>query len=130
LKKNKWNKGEYKYTSSTTYDKRQGKKEGEIKLGPEGNKGKLVPLIINESLEMALNHEGQVIDKSKPKLIGNLTIENSSTKDRLWDLDLYLKDIDKTDLKDKTISIRELAASTKSEQTYKVSAEAKPSIED
>lgn len=129
LEKEQMDKGEYEYKSKDTYDRKTGKKEGEIKLGSEGNKGKLVPLVINESLEMALNHEGEVLEKSKPKLTGTLTIENASTKDRLWDLDLFLKDIDKTDIKESTINIRELAAGSKSEQAYKVSAEAKPSIE-
>lgn len=50
---------------------------------------------------------------------GRVIVRNRSAKDRIWDVNLYMKDMGSTDLKNSTLHVNELAASDKMEFPYK-----------
>ena len=64
---------------------------------------KLIPVAFNESVSLFLNHDGEAADKD-PETTGKFSIENTSGKDRIWDVTLALDDTGSTDL-DETIEI-------------------------
>ena len=88
-----------------TYDKDTGTLEGAILL-KDGNREGLLGLVkIIEDVDVELDHESNI---ESMNFQGKLNIENPSKKDRLWDIDIELKNIEKTDLKSKAIKIQEL----------------------
>ena len=88
-----------------TYDKDTGQLEGSILLKDSNREGILTLVKIIEGVEVKQDHDAIVESLS---FGGKISIENPSKTDRLWDIDLSLKNIDTTDLKSKDISIREL----------------------
>jgi uncharacterized repeat protein (TIGR01451 family) len=88
-----------------TYDKDTGALEGSILL-KDGNREGLLGLVkIIEDVDVELDHDSNI---ESMNFQGKLNIENPSKKDRLWDIDIELKNIEKTDLKSKAIKIQEL----------------------
>ena len=88
-----------------TYDKDTGQLEGSILLKDSNREGLLTLAKIIEGVEVKQDHDANVESLS---FGGKISIENPSKTDRLWDIDISLKNIDTTDLKSKDISIREL----------------------
>ena len=88
-----------------TYDADTGVLEGSILL-KDGNREGLLGLVkIVENVSVELDHNSKI---ESMNFQGNLNIENPSKKDRIWDIDITLKNIEKTDLASKDIKIREL----------------------
>ena len=97
-----------------TYDAETGELEGSILL-KDGNREGLTGLVkIIENVDVELDHDSNI---ESINFKGKLNVENPSTKDRLWDIDLSLKNIGSTNLKSKDIKIRELGTDTKT-NTY------------
>ncbi|MFX1387522.1 MAG: hypothetical protein ACFE9M_09925, partial [Promethearchaeota archaeon] len=88
-----------------TYDEDTGKLEGSIVLKDRNREGLLALVKIIEEVEVEQDHDANIESFSHS---GKLNIENPSTVDRLWDIDVTLENIGSTDLKSKKISIREL----------------------
>ena len=88
-----------------TYDEDTGQLEGSILLKDGNREGLLALVKIIENVEVKQDHDANVESLS---FGGKISIENPSTIDRLWDIDVSLKNIGSTDLKSKDISIREL----------------------
>ena len=97
-----------------TYDANTGELEGSILL-KEGNREGLTGLVkIIENVDVELDHDSNI---NSINFKGKLSVENQSKKDRLWDIDLSLKNIDSTSLKSNDIKIRELGTD-KNTNTY------------
>jgi len=88
-----------------TYDEDTGKLEGSILLKDGNREGLLTLVKIIEDVEVKQDHDANVESFS---FGGKISIENPSSTDRLWDIDLSLDNIGSTNLKSKDISIREL----------------------
>ena len=129
-KRQQMDSGDMAYESDeiATIDRDSGKKEGVIKLAQGKDEGKLVPVKIMEKSEIYLEHDGSE-GEQESKTSGEFSIENVSSKDRLWDIDLTLKNIDATDFEDETLSIYELAPGEKEEKTYEVKEKAAQHID-
>jgi len=88
-----------------TYDANTGELEGSILL-KDGNREGVTGLVkITENVDVELDHNANI---ESINFKGKLSVENQSKKDRLWDIDLSLKNIDRTNLKSNDIKIREL----------------------
>ncbi len=124
-KRRQMDSGEMAYESDTieTIDHDSGQKEGVIKLAKGKTEGKLVPVKILEKSKIYLEHDGSDAEEESITS-GEFSIENVSSKDRLWDIDLTLKDIDSTDFENETLSIYELAPGEKEEKSYEVKEKA------
>jgi len=88
-----------------TYDADTGELEGSILLKDGNREGLLALVKIVEDVNTEVDHDGDI------KFInfqGKFSVENPSKKDRLWDIDLSLKNIESTNLKTNEIKIREL----------------------
>ena len=97
-----------------TYDASTGELEGSILL-KDGNREGLTGLVkIVENVDVELDQDSNI---NSINFKGKLNVENQSKKDRLWDIDLSLKNIDTTNLKSKDIKIRELGTD-KDTNTY------------
>ena len=72
---------------------------------------------IHEAETATLNSDGEVV---KQKVSGTLTVDNPSSSDRLWDIDVYLGDVDNTNIGGDHLAISELEAGKTHSQTYKV----------
>ncbi len=72
---------------------------------------------IHEEEKSILNSDGDII---KQKVKGILTVENPSSADRLWDIDIFLGDVDNTNVGGKHLAISELEAGKTHSQNYKV----------
>ncbi|KKN13797.1 hypothetical protein LCGC14_1002660, partial [marine sediment metagenome] len=88
-----------------TYDEDTGKLEGSIILKDRNREGLLALVKIIEDVEVKQDHDANI---ESFEFSGKLNIENPSSVDRLWDIDISLENIRSTDLKSKDISIREL----------------------
>jgi uncharacterized repeat protein (TIGR01451 family) len=88
-----------------TYDKDTGALEGSILLKDGNREGLLGIVKIVEDVDVELDHESNI---ESMNFQGKLNVENPSKEDRLWDIDIELKNIEKTDLKSKNIKIQEL----------------------
>ncbi|MFO8020527.1 MAG: hypothetical protein R6U96_18030 [Promethearchaeia archaeon] len=75
--------------------------------------GLLAQINLNENLTVTQDHDMNV-DSSK--FNGKFEIKNPSTKDRIWDLDINLKNIEQTNLEESEIYVRELGV-TEGENT-------------
>jgi len=88
-----------------TYDADTGELEGSILL-KDGNREGLLGLVkIEEAVDVELDHSANI---EKINFTGKLQVENPSEKDRIWDIDIALKNIEGTDLESNEIKIREL----------------------
>jgi hypothetical protein len=88
-----------------TYDADTGELEGSILL-KDGNREGLLGLVkFDEHVDVELDHDANI---ESINFKGNFSVENPSKKDRLWDIDLSLKNIESTNLKSNEIKIREL----------------------
>ncbi len=97
-----------------TYDATTGELEGSILL-KDGNREGLTGLVkIIEKVDVELDHDSNI---NSINFKGKLSVENQSKKDRLWDIDLSLQNIDSTNLKSNDIKIRELGTD-KNTNTY------------
>ena len=92
-----------------TYDEDTGKLEGSIMLKDGNREGLLALVKIIEGVEVKQDHGANI---ESFKFSGKFNIENPSTVDRLWDIDISLENIGSTDLKSKDIAIRELGTSS------------------
>ena len=88
-----------------TYDEDTGELEGSILLKNGNREGLLTLVKIIEDVEVKQDHNANVESFS---FSGKISLENPSTIDRLWDIDVTLANIGSTNLKSKDISIREL----------------------
>jgi hypothetical protein len=88
-----------------TYDADTGELEGSILLKDGNREGLLAVVKFDEYVDVNLDHDAN-IDSINFK--GKFSVENPSKNDRLWDIDLSLKNIESTNLKSKDIKIREL----------------------
>ncbi|MFX0027956.1 MAG: hypothetical protein ACFE8B_02005 [Candidatus Hermodarchaeota archaeon] len=88
-----------------TYDEDTGELEGSILLKDGNREGLLALVKIIEDVEVKQDHDANVESFS---FGGKISIENPSSSDRLWDIDLALDNIGSTNLKSSDISIREL----------------------
>ena len=88
-----------------TYDAKTGELEGSILLKDGNREGVTGMVKIIENVDVALDHDSNI---ESINFKGKLSVENQSKKDRLWDIDLSLKNIERTNLKSKDIKIREL----------------------
>ncbi|TFG14236.1 MAG: hypothetical protein EU531_09230 [Promethearchaeota archaeon] len=88
-----------------TYDADTGELEGSILL-KDGNREGLLGLVkIIEAVDVELDHGANI---ESINFTGKLNVENPSEKDRIWDIDIALKNIEGTDLESNEIKIREL----------------------
>jgi len=92
-----------------TYDEDTGKIEGSIVLKDRNREGLLALVKIIEEVDVNQDHDANIKTFTHK---GKLNIENPSTVDRLWDIDVSLENIGSTDLKSKDISIQELGTET------------------
>ena len=88
-----------------TYDEDTGELEGSILLKDGNREGLLALVKIIEDVEVKQDYGGKI---ESFNFEGKLNIENPSAVDRLWDIDITLKNIGNTNLKSENISIREL----------------------
>ncbi len=91
-----------------TYDEDTGQLEGSILLKDGNREGLLALVKIIEEVKVEQDHDA---DMKSIGFKGKLNVENPSKVDRLWDIDLTLKNIEKTNLKSEQISIQELGVS-------------------
>ena len=94
-----------------TYDADTGELEGSILLKDGNREGLLAVVKFDEHVNVNLDHDAN-IDSINFK--GKFSVENPSKNDRLWDIDLSLKNIETTNLKSKDIKIRELGTDDES----------------
>ncbi|TFG18462.1 MAG: hypothetical protein EU533_07750, partial [Promethearchaeota archaeon] len=88
-----------------TYDADTGALEGSILL-KDGNREGLLGLVkIIEDVSVDLDHDSNI---ESMNFQGKLNVENPSKVDRIWDIDVELKNIEKTDIKTSMIKIQEL----------------------
>lgn len=108
-----------------TYDEDTGELEGAILLKDGNVEGLLALVKIIEEVKVEQDHESNV---KALTFNGKLNVENPSKKDRLWDIDLTLKNIESTNLKSSEISIKELGTSDEEKidsREFKITGEAK-----
>ncbi|MBD3255827.1 MAG: hypothetical protein GF383_12090, partial [Candidatus Lokiarchaeota archaeon] len=94
-------------------EKKPRKKEvvSEEEIGPEvvlkdGNREGLLALVnLSEEVNVEQDHDSNI---ESIGFKGTLNVENPSTQDRLWDIDILLSNIEKTNLESAEIQIREL----------------------
>jgi hypothetical protein len=104
-------------------DKKTKPKENEKRETRRDKDLKLIPITFNESVSLYLTHDGEPAE-TETETTGKFTIENTSDKDRIWDVALDLDDTGSTDL-DGTIEIREINPGESEETEYKVKGDPK-----
>ena len=108
-----------------TYDADTGELEGSILL-KDGNREGLLGLVkIIEAVDVELDHNANI---EAINFTGKINVENPSEKDRLWDIDVTLKNIEDTNLKSNEIKIRELGTTDESDfytENFSITGEAK-----
>jgi len=97
-----------------TYDADTGELEGSILLKDRNREGLTGLVKIIEKVDVELDHDANI---NAMNFKGKLSVENQSKKDRIWDIDLTLKNIDRTTIKSNEIKIRELGTDNKT-NTY------------
>ncbi len=97
-----------------TYDADTGELEGSILLKDGIREGMTGLVKIIENIDVELDHDANI---ESMNFQGKLSVENQSKKDRIWDIDLTLKNIESTTLKSNEIKIRELGTD-KDTNTY------------
>ncbi|MGC9781157.1 MAG: hypothetical protein HZR80_18085 [Candidatus Heimdallarchaeota archaeon] len=111
-----------------TFDKETGEKEGKLILGDSEMDSKLVPIKIDEKIELFFEHDGTPSDKEITRT-GKVEITNNSEKDRLWDIDLKFNNISNTDMEEDSIKLQELNPQDIKEFEYTFEVEVEPEIE-
>lgn len=108
-----------------TYDADTGELEGSILL-KDGNREGLLGLVkIIEAVDVELDHSANI---ESINFTGKINVENPSEKDRLWDIDVTLKNIEDTNLKSNEMKIRELGTTDESDyytENFSITGEAK-----
>ncbi|MHA1110022.1 MAG: hypothetical protein ACTSRE_02910 [Promethearchaeota archaeon] len=104
-------------------DRKNKPEEEEKKESRRNSDLKLIPITFNESVSLYLTHDGEPAE-TETETTGKFTIENTSEKDRIWDVLLDLDDTGSTDL-DGTIEIREINPGESEETEYKVKGDPK-----
>jgi len=108
-----------------TYDEDTGELEGRIVLEDGKRTGLLALVKIIENVDVSQDHD---VNIESVDFEGKLNVENPSEKDRLWDIDLSLRNIEGTDLDEEEIKIRELGTDEDSNvdsREFELSGEAK-----
>ncbi|MHA1723436.1 MAG: hypothetical protein ACTSXH_01140 [Promethearchaeota archaeon] len=108
-----------------TYDEDTGELEGSILLKDENREGLLDLVKILEQVKLEQDHDANM---KSIGFKGQLNVENPSKVDRLWDIDLTLKNIEQTTLKSGQIKIQELGVTEKDNvysQDFQIKGEAK-----
>ncbi len=108
-----------------TYDAKTGEVEGKILLKNGNKRGKLALVKIIEQVDVKQDHEANIDNIG---FSGKLNVENPSKVDRIWDIDIHLKNIGETDLKSDHIKIRELGTDEDNNidsRPFKITGEAK-----
>ncbi len=105
-----------KTKEGATYDKMTGEVEGGVKFKDGNEKGLNAIVKIAEEVKVEQDHYAKVKTLT---FGGKVAVENPSTVDRLWDIDVTLKGIEKTNLESGEIHIKELGT----EEEDKVSAQ-------
>ncbi|MFX1238913.1 MAG: hypothetical protein ACFFAS_04355 [Promethearchaeota archaeon] len=108
-----------------TYDEDTGELEGKILLKDGNRRGKLALVKIIEEVKVVQDHEANI---DSIGFAGKLNVENPSKVDRIWDIDITLKNIGDTDLKSDQIKIRELGVDEDNNidsRDFKISGKAK-----
>jgi len=108
-----------------TYDEDTGELEGLILLKDGNREGLLAVVRIAEEVNVEQDHEANI---GSLGFSGKLNVENPSKKDRLWDIDITLKNIQSTNLKSAEISIQELGITDNDNidsREFQISGEAK-----
>jgi hypothetical protein len=109
-----------------TYDEDTGELEGAILLKNGNREGLLALVKIVEEVKVAQDHDGVVTGDLE--FSGKLDVENPSTVDRLWDIDISLSNIGSTNLSSPDIKIKELGiteADKVDSREFQLSGEAK-----
>ncbi len=88
-----------------TYDEDTGELEGAIYLKDGSRSGKAALVKIIEEVKVEQDHDAT---PGSIGFSGKLDVVNPSTEDRLWDIDIVLKNIKATNLKSDSIKIQEL----------------------
>ena len=88
-----------------TYDEDTGELEGAIYLKDGSRSGKAALVKIIEEVKVEQDHDA---NPDSIAFNGKLDVINPSTADRLWDIDIVLKNIKATNLKSDSIKIQEL----------------------
>lgn len=108
-----------------TYDEDTGKLEGKIILKDGNEEGLLALVKIIEKVDVDQDHDANV---SNMAFSGKFEVENPSTVDRLWDIDVTLGNIESTNLESPDIHIRELGVTDDDKidsRDFAISGEAK-----
>ncbi len=108
-----------------TYDEDTGELEGAIYLKDGDRTGLLALVKIIEEVDVEQDHDANL---GSIGFSGKLNVENPSKTDRLWDIDISLKNIESTNLKSSEIKIQELGITegdNVDSRDFKISGEAK-----
>jgi hypothetical protein len=128
LKSEEMDDPEVEYESGEeTFDEETGKKEGQITLSDKTDDTNLVPIIIDELIEVQYEHDGTPLAEGRVKK-GTIKIDNISETDRLWDIDLQIENISNTSLDEASIVIQELDPKNSFEQDYSVDVDVTPEL--
>jgi len=118
-------KGEVELTDLKTYDKKTGEPEGVIVLKNDSRTGLTAQVKIIEDVKVEQDHDAAT---QSMEFSGKLDVVNPSTVDRLWDIDITLKNTSGTNLQSDAIKIQELGITEKDNtdsREFKISGEAK-----
>lgn len=98
----------------------------EYEFVEKAGKGKLSVRIV-ESVNFNTKHDGTIVDSN---VSGQLNVINTGTKDRIWDIDVELEGVEKTNLKSTVFHIPELEPKQEWSQEYdiKISAKEEPPV--
>ncbi len=110
-----------KVKGGTTYDEKTGRPEGKVVLKDGNEEGLKVPIIIEEQVKSHLTHTGEKVEDEV--ISGLFKIQNPSKRDRLWDIDIKLKDIGSTSMEKEELSFRELEPEKDTQQEYTIKTE-------
>lgn len=108
-----------------TYDEDTGELEGTILLKDGNREGLLAVVRIVEEVDVKQDHDANIESLG---FSGKLNVENPSDRDRLWDIDITLKNIESTSLKSDKIEIKELGVTDDDNiesEEFEISGEAK-----
>ncbi len=87
------------------FEDQSGEISGEVILKDGNQEGLLALVKLSEEVNVEQDHDSNVKSIS---FSGKLNVENPSTIDRIWDIDITLANIEATNLKSNEINIREL----------------------
>jgi hypothetical protein len=90
--------------------------------------GSLYKIYIMEEVELTLEHNGKM---ETSEISGKVSVENQGKKDRIWDIDITLKETQNTDIEEEDIHILKLETGDSWEKEYKITPELveKPPLE-